>query len=485
MESSQAEDKLATRPESATALDGSQLFDEYLRIGSIGTAACAGFFWLMHIGRSPSSWLMVFGCVVAIVVHVIPARFHLPRLVLLISCVGLVAMSAASTSDGTASIPFFSPVVLIGLLVLLMLRDMLIAIRKHAKAISPGRIVIVGSVLALVIYMIVIPSVDAFLEQFRERPQSYVIEELSPMEVLRIRSAKLAVFAIFAYAGACVGSFLNVVAASAPRGESIALRSSACPECGTPIRRIDNLPIMSYLMLRGRCRDCEAAIPIRYFAVELVGFTIFGSLFVYELVTGAANVPGFQSYTYAGILWIILYTKWPVVGIYLLHCLLFSCVLMLALMERDRLRPPRKMAITLLVLFAGVVIAIPTMLTVSLVDQTPFQLPTSFPSWLDRAATCIAGGISGWMIGQLMMSLSRRHGQDSSLLAAALVLLGVSLGWQAVLTIAITWLIVTVIFNFLDRARIRTQWLSGSTLLLMLAMLHHPLWKWLSGHLTF
>ncbi|MEM6691190.1 MAG: prepilin peptidase [Planctomycetota bacterium] len=464
------------------------LCGELARILLVGTATCSSVSWAMRLPVEPMALVLLVanGLVMAAAAG---HRFSgLPRLTLLCSfLVGIVVTLVAlrDPSIWFGPLVMFSPVATMGALLVLMLRDILIVMRKLAKGISPARIVVAGSVLALVIYMIVIPSVDAFLEQFRERPQSYVIEELSPMEVLRIRSAKLAVFAIFAYAGACVGSFLNVVAASAPRGESIALRSSACPECGTPIRRIDNLPIMSYLMLRGRCRDCEAAIPIRYFAVELVGFTIFGSLFVYELVTGAANVPGFQSYTYAGILWIILYTKWPVVGIYLLHCLLFSCVLMLALMERDRLRPPRKMAITLLVLFAGVVIAIPTMLTVSLVDQTPFQLPTSFPSWLDRAATCIAGGISGWMIGQLMMSLSRRHGQDSSLLAAALVLLGVSLGWQAVLTIAITWLIVTVIFNFLDRARIRTQWLSGSTLLLMLAMLHHPLWKWLSGHLTF
>ncbi|MEO9595206.1 hypothetical protein, partial [Rhodopirellula bahusiensis] len=53
------------------------------------------------------------------------------------------------------------------------------------------------------------------------------------------------------------------------------------------------------------------AVAIRYLIVELIAAGIFASLFLVELVTGAANVPGFQHYAYTGILWIILYTKWP------------------------------------------------------------------------------------------------------------------------------------------------------------------------------
>ena len=64
-----------------------------------------------------------------------------------------------------------------------------------------------------------------------------------------------------------------------------------------PIRRIDNLPLISYLNLGGRCRNCLSAIPVRYFLTELIGATIFGSLFLYELVTGAANVPELQETT--------------------------------------------------------------------------------------------------------------------------------------------------------------------------------------------
>ncbi|NPB09844.1 MAG: prepilin peptidase [Thermodesulfobacteria bacterium] len=70
--------------------------------------------------------------------------------------------------------------------------------------------------------------------------------------------------------GALVGSFLNVCAYRLPRGESIVSPRSRCPSCKTPIRWYDNIPILSYLLLRGRCRFCRAPIPKRYPAVELI-----------------------------------------------------------------------------------------------------------------------------------------------------------------------------------------------------------------------
>ena len=70
--------------------------------------------------------------------------------------------------------------------------------------------------------------------------------------------------------GAVIGSFLNVVIHRVPREESIVLPSSRCPSCGTKIAFYDNLPILSYLMLRGRCRHCKAPISARYPAVELL-----------------------------------------------------------------------------------------------------------------------------------------------------------------------------------------------------------------------
>jgi leader peptidase (prepilin peptidase)/N-methyltransferase len=70
--------------------------------------------------------------------------------------------------------------------------------------------------------------------------------------------------------GAVVGSFLNVVIHRVPRGESIVFPNSRCPSCSNAIRPYDNIPIVSYTMLRGRCRACRVPISIRYPAVELL-----------------------------------------------------------------------------------------------------------------------------------------------------------------------------------------------------------------------
>lgn len=74
--------------------------------------------------------------------------------------------------------------------------------------------------------------------------------------------------------GAAIGSFLNVVVARVPAGESIVSPGSRCPGCGAPIRWFDNLPVVSWLVLRGRCRRCGARISPRYLLVELLGAAV-------------------------------------------------------------------------------------------------------------------------------------------------------------------------------------------------------------------
>jgi len=77
------------------------------------------------------------------------------------------------------------------------------------------------------------------------------------------------VIALCAAVGLLIGSFLNVVVWRVPRGESIVSPPSACPRCGHRIRARDNVPVLSWLVLRGRCRDCAAPISARYPLVEL------------------------------------------------------------------------------------------------------------------------------------------------------------------------------------------------------------------------
>ncbi|HVS82494.1 MAG TPA: prepilin peptidase [Pyrinomonadaceae bacterium] len=75
--------------------------------------------------------------------------------------------------------------------------------------------------------------------------------------------------------GAMIGSFLNVVIHRLPREQSIVLPKSACPACGAAIHFYDNIPIFSFLILRGRCRSCRAPISPRYPAVEALSALLF------------------------------------------------------------------------------------------------------------------------------------------------------------------------------------------------------------------
>jgi leader peptidase (prepilin peptidase) / N-methyltransferase len=70
--------------------------------------------------------------------------------------------------------------------------------------------------------------------------------------------------------GALWGSFLNVVIVRLPRGESIVFPASHCVACGAPIRGYDNIPVISYLVLRGRCRRCKSPYSARYPLIELI-----------------------------------------------------------------------------------------------------------------------------------------------------------------------------------------------------------------------
>ena len=99
----------------------------------------------------------------------------------------------------------------------------------------------------------------------------------------------LAYVTLFAL-GLCFGSFLNVVIHRLPRGLSVVRPPSACPDCGHAIRPFDNIPVLSWLLLAGRCRDCRGVIPWRYPAVELAAGLLVVA-FAAQLGPRAALVP--------------------------------------------------------------------------------------------------------------------------------------------------------------------------------------------------
>ena len=85
------------------------------------------------------------------------------------------------------------------------------------------------------------------------------------------------VVAVCGALGLVIGSFLNVVVWRVPRGESVVHPPSACPSCGARVRPRDNVPVVSWLLLRGRCRDCREPISARYPSVELLTGVLFAA----------------------------------------------------------------------------------------------------------------------------------------------------------------------------------------------------------------
>jgi len=188
-----------------------------------------------------------------------------------------------------------------------------------------------------------------------------------------------------------VGSFLNVCIFRLPRGESIVWPGSHCPACGTPIRSYDNIPVLSYLYLGGRCRACHDEIPLRYPLVE------------------AASAIG-----YVGILW-FFGPGWPAV----LYGILFSALLVVVGTDLSHQIIPD--AITL----PGVVVGLLGAVTV---------LPVG---WVNALLGIIIGGGILWVLAWISPYLFGKEGMgggDIKLLA----MIGAFLGWKpALLTIMI------------------------------------------------
>ncbi|WP_202876310.1 A24 family peptidase [Kribbella sp. VKM Ac-2566] len=99
--------------------------------------------------------------------------------------------------------------------------------------------------------------------------------------------------------GLAVGSFLNVVIYRVPRGESVVNPPSHCPRCGSLVRPRHNVPVIGWIMLRGRCADCRLPISVRYPLVELATGLLFSAIAL-RLDTVAA-LPAYLWFTGAGV----------------------------------------------------------------------------------------------------------------------------------------------------------------------------------------
>lgn len=108
------------------------------------------------------------------------------------------------------------------------------------------------------------------------------------------KTVEIIVLIALGIVGLCIGSFLNVLIYRLPLGMNIAVPPSHCPSCEQKIKWYDNIPLLSYVILRGKCRNCKSKIPFTYFAVELINVALWIILLItfdlpYSLIFALAS----------------------------------------------------------------------------------------------------------------------------------------------------------------------------------------------------
>ena len=249
---------------------------------------------------------------------------------------------------------------------------------------------------------------------------------------------------IFAF-GACVGSFLNVVIWRLPRGETL-LGFSRCPKCESPIAARDNLPILAWILLRGKCRKCRKPISARYPKIEFVTAAIFLGLAYLELAYGGVNLPGYAAPEAPGFESILLPFRWDLVRIWSYHTTLLCVLLSCAMIVYDRQRLPYSL-LGFALLVGGVLPAVwPDVHPLPCCDAGTEPALARFAT---SAAGLTAGALVGALLGVLVTRLPRSRPrfvqQTATHIAILFATIGIFLGWQAVLVIAAAWTVTRLV----------------------------------------
>ena len=214
--------------------------------------------------------------------------------------------------------------------------------------------------------------------------------------------------------GLCVGSFLNVVIYRVPRRESVVRPRSHCPACEAPIADRDNIPVLSWMLLRGRCRSCGARISVRYPLVELGTAVLF--------VAAAVRL---------GATW-----QLPA------FCVFFASLLAISVIDLDHYIIPNR------VIYPTLAVTIPLLVVAAAADG----------SW-DHLRNAAIGGVAGFaVLLAIHVAVPRGMGFGDVRLAGVI---GMMLGWLGLrylfLGLFLAVLLASVIGVALIAARLRSR----------------------------
>ena len=255
-----------------------------------------------------------------------------------------------------------------------------------------------------------------------------------------------------------VGSFLNVVAYRVPRGLSVARGGSRCPACGNPVRWRDNVPVIGWLALRGRCRDCGVEIASRYAIVEAAAGAI-GAIAAVELLSGGRIWPaGRFGDGRTGVDVLFMEGDWRLSLVCAAHAALLLTLLLWALFEADRTR-----------LTWGLLLGVMAALGAFAVVAGGPTVAAGRPA----AAQAIAGAAAGALLGTVVASPWLRQG---------LMFVGTVLGWQTVVPVGAIMAAVAVGRVGIDRFRGNRCRLEPTSVdLLVAAAVQVLAWRWIAA----
>lgn len=216
--------------------------------------------------------------------------------------------------------------------------------------------------------------------------------------------------------GACIGSFLNVVIYRVPNEMSIVLPNSACPNCKSAIKPYDNIPILSWLVLGGKCRNCKQPIAWRYPAVELLTALVF--VLVYWQIGLTAFLPVALAFV--------------------------ATMIALVFIDAEHMLLPNVITYPMFIIALIVRVVYPLVFTDNFFSDTayaPISSLAGYPPWAVSLAGALFGALIGggslWLVGAVWKLL---RGVDAMGLGDVKLLLGIGalLGWRlTILTIFI------------------------------------------------
>ena len=339
--------KLPSTSERQRSLLRWSLPGEYLSLALMVHAGFGSLVWGVSAVRTPASLLIVAAglWIVGRAAGAFAQRGFTPLVTTgLLAAILIVQQLGVVPPEVTLKI--FSLPVFVAMLGMVLLLDLVeLAYSSGASASSRRlrswnwhKIAIGAFASAFVVYMVIVPTAGWIVDSMHPPESGRVLEDMSLSEQVRLRSMKAMTAFWFFALGATIGSFINVVVYRLPRGESVVFQRSRCPQCGTQIKGRDNVPILGWLLLNGRCRACQAPISFRYPIVESIAAAMFLLVYFVELISGGANLPVRVPNFYNGVVWIIFYTKWDLIALYLFHCFSLSVLLTWTLIDFDRQR---------------------------------------------------------------------------------------------------------------------------------------------------